>query len=191
MIDLAKIDQYCPALRELSVADSVISYKPVNQHESRGLSSLRYLCLSDVTMEGDQGCWKRMVGINNQIIFLNSISDHKVKKGRGLRRITLQNVRLTDADLTDIFQFNKLQYLEEINISATGSINLTEDSIFKLIEKCPRSDLKLFSSQPFTVKFCRLVKIGGICCWSSRDIVSLLETLSSHHHFKIKMDDRD
>ena len=63
MIDLAKIDQYCPVLRELSVADSLISYKPINQHESRGLSSLRYLCLTDITMEGDQGCWKRMVSV--------------------------------------------------------------------------------------------------------------------------------
>ena len=37
----------------------------------------------------------------------------------------------------------------------------------------------------------RLTKIGGVCGWSSRDIVTLLETLNNKHNFRIKMDDRD
>lgn len=57
--------------------------------------------------------------------------------GRKLRRMTLQNIRIFDADMTDILSYNPLQDLEELNISANGGSNLTEDTVFKLIEKCP------------------------------------------------------
>ena len=51
----------------------------------------------------------------------------------------MQNIRMTDADMTDILSYNPLKKIEEMNISATGaSINLSEDSVYKLIEKCPR-----------------------------------------------------
>jgi len=123
----------------------------------KSFSSLKNLSLKDVSMEGDQGCWKRLI-----------------KRCLGLVRLTLQNIRMTDADMTDILSANSFHYLEELNISSTGTINLTEESVYKLIEKCPR-----------------LRKIGGICCWSTRDIVTLLEQLSCNHHFKIKMDDRE
>ena len=45
---------------------------------------------------------------------------------------------MTDADITDVMSFNPLTNIEEINISGNGTINLTEDTVFKLIEKCPR-----------------------------------------------------
>ena len=51
--------------------------------------------------------------------------------------MTLQNIRIFDADMTDILSYNPLQDLEELNISANGGSNLTEDTVFKLIEKCP------------------------------------------------------
>jgi len=163
-LDLVQMDLLCSSLRELSVSDSVISYKPGKlppemhrQIENSSYSDLKYLCLKDVAMEGDQMCWKRLI-----------------KKTKYVRRITLQNIRMTDADISDILSVNPLPYLEELNISGSGGINLTEETVFKLIEKCPR-----------------LTKIGGVCCWASRDIVALLEQLNSQHHFRIKMDDRD
>ena len=45
---------------------------------------------------------------------------------------------MTDADISDILSVNPLPYLEELNISGSGGINLTEETVFKLIEKCPR-----------------------------------------------------
>jgi len=157
-IDLAKLDTLCPNLKELTVCDSLMVYKPGNSIvDIKSFSSLKHLSLKDVSLEGDQACWKRLI-----------------KRCSGLVRLTLQNIRMTDADMTDILSANSFPYLEELNISSTGTINLTEESVFKLIDKCPR-----------------LRKIGGICCWSARDIVTLLEQLSCQHHFKIKMDDRE
>ena len=53
-------------------------------------------------------------------------------------RLTLQSIRMTDADMTDLLSANSFSQLEELNISSAGTINLTEDSVYKLIEKCPR-----------------------------------------------------
>eukprot|EP00092_Neocalanus_flemingeri_P085661 GFUD01107809.1.p1 GENE.GFUD01107809.1~~GFUD01107809.1.p1 ORF type:complete len:583 (+),score=150.96 GFUD01107809.1:165-1913(+) len=157
-IDLAKLDTLCPNLKELTVSDSLMVYKPGNHMvDIKSFTSLKYLTLKDVSLEGDQACWKRLI-----------------KRCSGLVRLTLQNIRMTDADMTDILSNNLFTQLEELNISSTGTINLTEESVYKLIDKCPR-----------------LRKIGGICCWSARDIVSLLDQLSCQHHFKIKMDDRE
>jgi len=157
-IDLAKLDTLCPNLKELVVTESLMVYKPGNTVvDIKSFSNLKHLSLKDISQEGDQACWKRLI-----------------KRCIGLVRLTIQNIRMTDADMTDILSSNSLSHMEELNISATGTINLTEDSVYKLIEKCPR-----------------LRKIGGICCWSARDIVSLLEQLSCQHHFKIRMDDRD
>ena len=55
-----------------------------------------------------------------------------------MRHLTLQNIRMTDADISDLLSVNSLKSLEEINISANVPINLTEDSVFKLINLCPR-----------------------------------------------------
>ena len=55
-----------------------------------------------------------------------------------LRHLTLQNIRMTDADVSDLLAVNSLKSLEEINISANGPMSLTEDSVFKLIAQCPR-----------------------------------------------------
>ena len=61
-----------------------------------------------------------------------------MKSTAGLRKVTLHNVRLTDADISDILAANALQQLEEIHISAGTTINLTEQSVYNLIDKCPR-----------------------------------------------------
>jgi len=158
-IDLAKLDLLCPNLRELTICESLMVYKPGASMvvDIKSFSNLKYLTVKDVIMEGDQACWKRLI-----------------KRCLGLERLTIQNIRMTDADMTDLLSANPFSHLEEINISSTGTINMTEDSVYKLVEKCPR-----------------LRKIGGVCCWSSRDIVTLLDQLSSKHHFKIRMDDRD
>ena len=60
-LDLARLDSLCPQLRELTVCDSLISYKPELTRESQTFTGLRHLSLKDISMEGDQGCWKRMV----------------------------------------------------------------------------------------------------------------------------------
>jgi len=158
-IDLVKLDTLCPNLKELTVCESLLVYKPGNSMvvDIKSFSNLSYLTVKDVIMEGDQACWKRLI-----------------KRCLGVVRLTLQNIRMTDADMTDLLHANPFTYLEELNISSTGTINMTEESVYKLLEKCPR-----------------LRKIGGICCWSSRDIVTLLDQLSTKHHFKIRMDDRD
>jgi len=160
-IDLYKLDYLCPNLQSLSVVGSFISYKPgmasAEIVHSKTFSALKYLSLNEISMEGDQCCWKRLV-----------------KAVRALVGLTLQNIRMTDADISELLAANCLANLEELNISANGPINLTEDSVFKLIKSCPR-----------------LTKIGGICCWSARDLVTLLQQLNNQHHFKIKMDERD
>ena len=61
-LDLARLDPLCPQLRELTVGDSLISYKPELTTDSVTFPALRSLALKDISMEGDQGCWKRMVG---------------------------------------------------------------------------------------------------------------------------------
>ena len=116
------------------------------------------------------------LGNNKIFIFLQFrlMETVQVKAVRALVGLTLQNIRMTDADISELLAANCLANLEELNISANGPINLTEDSVYKLIKFCPR-----------------LTKIGGICCWSARDLVSLLEQLNNQHHFKLKMDERD
>jgi len=158
-IDLAKLDKLCPNLKKLTICESLMVYKPGSSMvvDIKSFSNLKHLTVKDVIMEGDQACWKRLI-----------------KRCLGLEHLTIQNIRMTDADMTDLLSANPFSHLEELNISSTGTINMTEDSVYKLLEKCPR-----------------LRKIGGICCWSSRDIVTLLDQLSSKHHFKIRMDDRD
>ena len=103
-------------------------------------------------MEGDQACWKRLVGMTKcinldtidrtQDLILKKIKNKniciQIKRAQKLRRLTLQNIRMTDADMTDILSANPLASLEELNISANGTINLTEDTVFRLLEQCPR-----------------------------------------------------
>ena len=106
-------------------------------------------------MEGDQACWKRLVGMTKcinldtidrtQDLILKKIKYVnkkniciQIKRAQKLRRLTLQNIRMTDADMTDILSANPLASLEELNISANGTINLTEDTVFRLLEQCPR-----------------------------------------------------
>ena len=55
-----------------------------------------------------------------------------------MEHLTIQNIRMTDADMTDLLSANPFSHLEELNISSTGTINMTEDSVYKLLEKCPR-----------------------------------------------------
>jgi hypothetical protein len=157
-IDLAKLDTLCPNLKEMTICESLMVYKPGNSMvDIKSFSNLKSLTVKDVVMEGDQACWKRLI-----------------KRCLGLVQLTIQNIRMTDADMTDLISANPFSHLEELNISSTGTINMTEDSVYKLLETCQS-----------------LRKIGGICCWSARDIVSLLDQLSCQHHFKIRMDDRD
>merc|ERR1719341_149037 len=131
-IDLVKLDTLCPNLKELTVSDSIMVYKPGNSMvvDIKSFSNLKYLTVKDIIMEGDQACWKRLI-----------------KRCSGLVRLTLQSIRMTDADMTDLLSANSFSQLEELNISSAKTINLTEVSVYKLIEKCPR-----------------LRKIGGICC---------------------------
>ena len=61
-IDLAKLDTLCPNLKELTVCDSLMVYKPGNSIvDIKSFSSLKHLSLKDVSLEGDQACWKRLV----------------------------------------------------------------------------------------------------------------------------------
>merc|ERR1712059_203619 len=95
-----------------------------------------------------------------------------VKRILGLRRLTLQNVRLNDADMADLLIAPSLTQLEEINISNSGNTSLTEESVFKLLSSCPR-----------------LRRIGGVCGWSCSDLLAMLDRLNTVHHFMIKHDD--
>ena len=61
-----------------------------------------------------------------------------MKSVGALEGLTLQNIRMTDADISELIAANCLANLEELNISANGPINLTEDSVFKLIKWCPK-----------------------------------------------------
>ena len=78
---------------------------------------------------------------------------------------------MTDADMTDILSANPLASLEELNISANGTINLTEDTVFRLLEQCPR--LVVFAR-------CSLCcVISEICTHSLRTTVRLTTKLGA------------
>jgi len=156
-IELAYLDVVCPNLRELEVEESLVKFTPsYGSLDTGSFPRLTFLSLRDVTFEGDQACWRRMI-----------------KRCLGLQRLTLQNVRLNDADMADLLVPPSLSKLEEINISSTGTTSLTEDTVFKLLNNCPR-----------------LRRVGGVCGWSCSDLLNTLEKLSSSYHFKIKMDDQ-
>ena len=61
-IDLVKLDTLCPNLKELTVSDSIMVYKPGNSMvvDIKSFSNLKYLTVKDIIMEGDQACWKRL-----------------------------------------------------------------------------------------------------------------------------------
>ena len=65
-IDLVKLDTLCPNLKELTVSDSLMVYKPGKSMvvDIKSFSNLKYLTVKDVIMEGDQACWKRLVSTN-------------------------------------------------------------------------------------------------------------------------------
>ena len=139
-IDLVKLDTLCPNLKELTVSDSIMVYKPGNSMvvDIKSFSNLKYLTVKDVMMEGDQACWKRLVRITTEDQQYSNPYLLQIKRCSGLVRLTLQSIRMTDADMTDLLSANSFSQLEELNISSAGVINLTEDSVYKLIEKCPR-----------------------------------------------------
>ena len=200
MLDLARLDAACPGLRELRVCGAVVQYRPpANTVDTRSFSSLHSLALEEVGGSGDGACWKRTV---KRCLSLHCLTLHNIrlenckttyyflfypivqcirkKSGMKLSQIYVlcklfTPGRMTDADVSDILAVNPLRGLQELNISSSGPvINLTEDSVFRLLERCPH-----------------LQRLGGICGWSARDLVAMLERLSSTHHFKIKMDERD
>lgn len=154
-IDLALLDKLCPNLRELSITNTVVQFKfPPNQAKHRCFSRLKELTFKDVAFS-EEHLWKKML-----------------KRTFGLEKISLHNIRLTDADISDVLAANPMLHLQEINISANTNINLSENSAYKLIERCPR-----------------LCRIGGICCWSPSNMVILLDTLFKTYSFKIRMGD--
>ena len=74
-IDLVKLDNLCPNLKELTVSDSLMVYKPGNSMvvDIKSFSNLKYLTVKDVIMEGDQACWKRLVSTTANGHFLTLI----------------------------------------------------------------------------------------------------------------------
>jgi len=154
-VEVAELLAACPGLRHLTIEESVLKFTPkTGSHEV--YPRVSRLTLRDVTMEGDQTAWRRLT-----------------KRCPRLERLTLQNIRLCDADLADLLAPPGLPLLEEVNISSTGVTALTEESVFRLVCSCPS-----------------LARVGGVCGWSCSDLLATLEKLSSEHHFKIKMDDR-
>jgi hypothetical protein len=47
-------------------------------------------------------------------------------------------IRLTDGDISDVLKSGRLGSLEEINISSSTTILLSEISVYKLLDTCPR-----------------------------------------------------
>ena len=107
-------------------------------------------------------------------------------------------IRLTDGDISDVLKSGRLVGLEEINISSSSTILLSESSVYRLLDSCPRYQMmhhfycKNVMDQwqmPMTTKsrylgpaslmiggylrtgIVRLTRIGGICCWIHRSMV--------------------
>merc|ERR1719481_1437564 len=150
---LSSLCQACPSLTSLSLTSSLISATrgPLN------FPHLASLSLRDITIQGDQGLWKSLVRSCGQ-----------------LSRLTLHNVRMSEADLGDVVSATS-SLLEEINISASSGTNipLTEEAVLSLVTKCPK-----------------LRRIGGICGWNIGDLPSLLENLVTRHTFRLRLDDQ-
>ena len=47
-------------------------------------------------------------------------------------------IRLTDGDISDVLKSGRLVGLEEINISSSSTILLSESSVYRLLDSCPR-----------------------------------------------------
>jgi hypothetical protein len=45
---------------------------------------------------------------------------------------------LTDGDISDVLKSGRLVGLEEVNISSSTSILLSESSVYRLLDSCPR-----------------------------------------------------
>ena len=63
-VDIWRLTSLCPNLKQLSVTGSFISWRPDLIHQENLLSGLQSLSLKDISMEGDQSCWKRAVNID-------------------------------------------------------------------------------------------------------------------------------
>jgi len=157
-LEAASVLASCPSLTELTVENVQVKFTPglAGLQPGTTFPKMRKLSMRDVHFEGDQACWRRLI-----------------KSCPNLEILSLQNIRLNDADMTDILTQPGLPSLKEINISATGTINLTEESVFRLVSACPL-----------------LQRVGGVCGWACADLLAALDRLSCDHHFKIKHDDQ-
>ena len=54
-------------LRSIDTISTLSRYWPDTEQAAATLPALTQLCLQDVTMEGDQACWKRLVGMTKCI----------------------------------------------------------------------------------------------------------------------------
>jgi len=155
-VNVNKIAEVCPNLKTLSISNSMVLFTAPMVAVSP-LSRLRNLFLEDVTFPSErQNTWKQMLH--------SSRCEH----------ISLHNIRLTDGDISELVNRGTLASLEEIHISATFPLLLSEVSVYKLLDHCKQ-----------------LVRIGGVCSWSIDDLVSLLDTVRSRYRFKIKLGEQD
>lgn len=153
IVDVALLASLCPNLLNISISNSVIHFKMPVGRRSAIFPRLRTLTFSDVTFPvGQQAAWKEVIRHSH------------------LEQLSLHNIRLTDGDISDVVKSGRLARLEEINISSTTTILLSEASVYRLLDSCPK-----------------LARIGGICCWSHRSMVDLLDTLHHKYRFKINM----
>ena len=80
---------------------------------------------------------------------------------------------ITDHDVDDILNFNRLRKLQDIRIGCNeiGFVKLTDDSVMNLVKNCPN-----------------LKSIGGICDWKTRDLLTLLQKLMLEGGWKITLE---
>lgn len=150
--EAASVLATCPNLTQLTVEGVQVKFTPGIAGLEPGVlfPKVVELSLRDIHFEGDQSCWRRLI-----------------KSCPNLERLSLQNIRLNDADLADILTQPGMRKLREINISATGTTNLTEESVFRLVSACPS-----------------LQKVGGVCGWACADLLATLDKYYAIPHFQ-------
>ena len=158
LINIDHLNSTCPNLDTIVITHSTLTMEQndMSYDNKNMFKKLKCCKLWDIHIGANDHAWKKLL-----------------KNARYLEELYLWNIVISDTDLDDILNFNRLFKLQDIRIgcSEIGFVKLTDDSVTRLVRSCP--DLK---------------SIGGICDWRTHDLMSLLQNLMQEGGWKITLE---
>ena len=157
VINIDHLNTTCPNLKTLSITYSTLTGNELSNDAT--FSNLKNIKLWDIHVSGvNDQWWKRLL-----------------KNAKNVEKLYLWNIVINDDDIEDIMNFNPFRKLQEIRIGASeiGFVRLTDDSVTRIIKKCPK-----------------VKSIGGICDWKTRDLLTLLQSLMLEGGWKITLENQ-